>query len=207
MCIWKYLLPILLALYIIYKEGPKPQEQYVKVPRYEGYQNNQPPPDRPDELQFMACHDNRVIPFDNQDVTLLGNNNYKLHKHNIGMPASGVYSSFIDTYGIRNYDEFFHAPICEQPYDFSPIQSLQHRPIPDSTDEDIETIYAEERAIDEYSIRDPHHVYVDPEYIGNQVLYPKHINKIFLQNHHSHNTEIMQHRMDRGLYGNDIKKI
>ena len=59
-----------------------------------------PPPDRPDEIQFMACHDY-------SSNTNLGNNNFKLNSHKIGNPLLGNYSSFLDAYGIRNYDEFF----------------------------------------------------------------------------------------------------
>ena len=35
-----------------------------------------------------------------------------------------MYSSFLNTYGIRNFDEFFHAPICEDEFTFQNINSL-----------------------------------------------------------------------------------
>ena len=73
----------------------------------EGYQNNKPPPDRPDELQFLACSDNNKVNFGNREIEFVGNNNYKLKQRHIGQPLVGTYTSFIDTYGIRNYDEFF----------------------------------------------------------------------------------------------------
>ena len=188
MCIWKYILLFLALLWIIkYENG-------------EGYQNNKPHKDRPHEIQFMACHDN-------SSNGNLGNNNYKLHNHKIGTPLQGVYSTFLDTYGIRNYDEFFHSPICEEEHDFSSIDTLEHRQIPDSqdTDEERKQILDKEKQLDEFYIRDPHYVYHNPKHIENKILYPEEINKIFIKNHHSHDTEIMQHRMDSGLYGNDLE--
>ena len=152
----------------------------------------------------MACHDN-------SSNGNLGNNNYKLHNHKIGTPLQGVYSTFLDTYGIRNYDEFFHSPICEEEHDFSSITALEHREIPDSLDTSLDTleernqIYQKEKQLDEFYIRDPHYVYHNPKHIGNKILYPDEINKVFIKNHHSHDTEIMQHRMDIGLVGNDLE--
>ena len=188
MCIWKYILLILALLYIIkYENG-------------EGYQNNDIPKDRPHEIQFIPCHD-----YSSNDN--LGDNNYKLHNHQIGTPLQGVYSKFLDVYGIRNYDEFFHSPICEKEHDFSSINTLEHREIPDSLDtlEERNQIYDKEKQLDENYVRDPHYVYHNPKHIENKILYPEDINKIFIKNHHSHDTEIMQHRMDSGLYGNDLK--
>ena len=83
----------------------------------EGYINNKSPKDEPDDLQFYACHDYSS----NKN---LGNNNYKLKKHGISEPLQGTYSYFLDIYGIRNYDEIFHAPICESKYNFSDISNL-----------------------------------------------------------------------------------
>jgi hypothetical protein len=187
MRMWKYILPLLLLFFLI-NQG-------------EGYQNNTPPADRPDEIRFKVCHD-----YSSNDN--LGNNNYKLHKHHIGNPLQGTYSSFLDTYDIRNYDEFFHAPLCESEYNFANIQSLDNRLIPDSIDKsvddiyDIYDIYEEEVNLDKVHTRDPNFVYVNPEYIGNKLLYPRHINKIFLKNHKSHDTENLQHRLDSSLYDN-----
>ena len=195
MCIWKYVLLFLALLWIIkYENG-------------EGYQNNKPPKGRPNEIQFIPCHDNSSKDNLGND-NYLGNNNYKLHNHKIGTPLQGVYSTFLDTYGIRNYDEFFHSPICEEEgHDFSSIDTLEHRKIPDSQDtaEERKQIHEKEKLLDKFYIRDPHYVYHNPKHIENKILYPEEINKIFIKNHHSHDTEIMQHRMDSGLYGNDLE--
>ena len=151
MRIWKIFLPILLLLLICNIT--------------EGYQNNMPPPDRPDEIQFMNCHDY-------SSNTNLGNNNFKLNNHKIGNPLSGNYSFFLDAYGIRNYDEFFHAPICEKDdrYNFEAINSLDFREIPDSTDLNKEEIYKEEIELDKFLIKDPNYLYVNPKFISNRII-------------------------------------
>ena len=185
MHIWKLILPILLLLLICNMT--------------EGYQNNNPPPDRPDEIQFIACHDY-------SSNTNLGNNNFKLNSHKIGKPMSGNYSSFLDTYGIRNYDEFFHAPICEKDdtFNFEAVSSLGFREIPDSTDLNKEDIYKEEIELDKFLTKDPTYLFVNPKSIGNKILYPELVNEKYLKSHKTHETETLQHRMDKSLYGNDI---
>ena len=185
MRIWKFILPILL-LFLICNIT-------------EGYQNNMPLPDRPDELHFLPCHD-----YSSKKNS--GNNNYKLINRRIIMPLEGVYSRFLDTYGIRNYDEYFHAPICgkNDKYKFEAIKSLDFREIPDSTDLNKEEIYKEEIELDEFLIKDPNYLYVNPKFIGNKILYPELVNEKYLMSHKSHETETLQHRMDKSLYGNDI---
>lgn len=184
MCIWKFILPILLLILICNIT--------------EGYQNNMPPPNRPDEIQFMTCHDY-------SSSSNLGNNNFKLNSHKIGKPLTGNYSSFLDAYGLRNYDEFFHAPICvNDRYNFEAIKSLDFREIPDSTDLNKEDIYKEEIELDKFLIKDPNYLYVNPKFIGNKILYPELVNKKFLMSHKTHETETLLHRMDKSLYGNDI---
>lgn len=185
MCIWKLIILILLLLFI-----------YNTT---EGYQNNMPPPDRPDELHFIPCHDY-------SSSSNLGNNNYKLINRRIIMPLDGVYSKFIDTYGIRSYDEYFHAPICgkNDRYNFEAINSLGFREIPDSTDLNKEYIYNEEIELDKNGVKDPNYLYVNPKFIGNRLTYPESINEKYLMSHMTHDNETLLHRMDKSLYGNDI---
>ena len=83
----------------------------------EGY-INKPLKDEPDDMQFLACHDYSS----NQN---LGNNNYKLKRHGVSEPLQGTYSYFLDTYKIRDYNEIFHAPICEEEYKFKDIGNLK----------------------------------------------------------------------------------
>ena len=124
----------------------------------EGYFNNQPPTARPDDIQFYACHD-----YSNNDN--LGNNNYKIKKHGIGEPLQGVYSHFLNKYELRNYDEIFHAPICETQYNFTDINELNNREILD--EDDIlrkDEIKEDEAEYDKNGIKDPLYLY------GDQVL-------------------------------------
>lgn len=190
------------------------------INNYEGYQNNtelyqanMPPLNRPHELQFMPCHDyskgsHRGIP-----VELKGTNNYKLEKHHIRNPGTGVYSSFLNTYGIRNFDEFFHAPLCEDEFTFQNINSLGNRMIPldNATqqrlgmNETMDDIIEREKQLDSKGVRNPHYKYVRAGYIGNKLTYPDELTKIMVESHASHNEENLQHRLDDNLYGNDIK--
>ena len=84
---------------------------------------NKPLKDKPDDLQFYACHDYSS----NQN---LGNNNYKIKRHGVVEPQVGAYSSFLDIYKLRNYDEIFHSPICESEYNFKDIQVESFKQLP-----------------------------------------------------------------------------
>ena len=159
----------------------------------EGYQNNQHSLDTPDDLQFYACHDH-------SNTSNLGNNNYKLKKHGISEPLQGTYSYFLDVYGIRNYDEIFHSPICESKYNFSGINNLSSPEILDHTDVlEKDKLLKIEETYDKNSIKDPYYFYGNPNYIGNKITYNKEINELFLSNHRSKDTENMLHRLDRDI--------
>jgi len=144
----------------------------------EGYVN-QPPPNKPDDLQFYACHDYSS----NKN---LGNNNYKLKKHGISEPLQGTYSYFLNTYDIRNYDEIFHAPICEQHNNFRGINNLNTPEILDHEDllkED--ELLKKEEIYDRNAVKDPYYLFGHPSYVGNKLIYSKGINDLFLSNHSS----------------------
>ena len=159
----------------------------------EGYQGNERPQDTPDDLQFYACHDYT-------NTSNLGNNNYKLKKHGISAPLHGPYSNFLDVYGIRNYNEIFHAPICEAKYSFSDLNNLSPPEILDHTDVLVkDTLLKKEELYDKNSIKDPYYLYGNPNYIGNTITYKKKINELFLTNHRSKDTEDMLHRLDKDI--------
>ncbi len=193
------LLLLLLILIINQYGGYERYERYEGYERCEGYQNNKPPPDKPDEILFKACHDYG-------SNNNLGNNNYKLHSHKIGEPLEGNYSDFLNIYNIRNYDEFFHAPICEDHFKFNNISSLDNRLIAldNATLNNLglnitkEEIYENENNLDKINIKDPNYVYVNPKYIGNKLLYSNKINELFLKNHDSHNKDLL-HRLDDNI--------
>ena len=140
---------------------------------------NKPLKDKPDDLQFYACHDYSS----NQN---LGNNNYKIKRHGVVEPQQGAYSSFLDIYNLRNYDEIFHAPLCESENHFKGIQNLntpeilEHR---DASKEESMLKLEEEYEIN--SIKDPFYSYVSPQFIGNKLIYSENATKMFLNTHHS----------------------
>tara|TARA_B100000424_G_C22731592_1_gene396650 strand:+ start:145 stop:687 length:543 start_codon:yes stop_codon:yes gene_type:complete len=154
--------------------------------KHEGYINNKVDPDHPDPTQFYACHDHS-----NKNVRF-GNNNYKVKKHSIKEPQKGPYSAFLDVYDLRNYDEVFHAPICEKKYSFDDIHNLdEFRPIIDHDDAlQEDKLLKEEEELDNNAIKDPFYPYYNPNHIQNKILYSDEINKVFLRNHLSHVEEL-----------------
>lgn len=161
----------------------------------EGYIQNSPPSDRPDDIQFYACHDY-------SSPNNLGNNNYKINYHGIGEPLQGAYSHFLNEYKLRNYDDFFHSPICEHNYVFDttagvspPNEIIDHTNILNQ-----EELLRIQDTYDSKSIKDPHYVYRHPNYIENKLLYSDEINELFIKNHRSHDSENLLHRMDINLY-------
>lgn len=175
------ILVIILVSLLIYKQ--------------EGYQNNTPPGSIPDDIQFKSCHD-----FSNTNN--LGNNNYRIRRHGIGEPLEGVYSHFLNTYNLRNYDEYFHSPICEGNYRFSNTSELTNRLIPDGTDtpEERRELYELEQELDARGLHNPDYLYVNPEFIENKLTYTEGINQMFLKNHRSHDEDNLHHRLDPELY-------
>ena len=162
--------------------------------RIEGYISNQPPKDRPDDLQYYACHDYSS----NQN---LGNNNYKLKHHGIGEPLEGPYSYFLDVYDIRNYDEIFHSPICEKHYTFRNISSVN---TPSEIIEHSDLLKQDkllkiEEEYDKNAVKDPYYLYGNPNYIANRITYSDEINDLFLRNHTSNNEQSLLHRLDHKI--------
>ena len=151
----------------------------------EGFQINRPPQDIPDDMQFISCHD-----YSNNNN--LGNNNYKINRHGISEPLQGPYSYFLNKYKLRNYDEVFHAPICEEEYIFT-NNDLDFLPIIDSQDTNTSELLELEKNIINNGLKDPYYIYRDPKYIGNKLIYDEPINDLFIENHHSHDVENIMH--------------
>jgi len=151
----------------------------------EGY-INKPLKDEPDDLQFYACHDSGTIDFKGLPLSMRGNNNYKLKRHGVGEPLQGAYSYFLDTYKLRNYDEIFHAPVCEGKYNFKDVTNLNMPEILDHDDvvKEEKMLLAEED-YEKNSIKDPYYSYVSPKYIGNKITYNDNTIKMFLDSHRS----------------------
>ena len=166
----------------------------------EGY-INKPNKDKPDDLQFYACHDYNDINIGKQSYTTMGNNNYMLKKHDIGEPQRGAYSYFLDKYKLRNYDEIFHAPICESEYNFRYINNLKQPEILEHSDAGQEKLMLKvEEEYEKNSIKDPFFKYVNPNNIGNTLIYSDNALKMFLNTHISSNEEQLSDRLDSDKY-------
>jgi len=165
------------------------------IPVNEGYQNNKRPSDRPDDLQFYACHDFNPVEFEGELIELKGNNNYKVMHHGIGEPLQGVYSDFLNTYEIRNFEEIFHAPICEGKYNFDTISSVESPTQLLMIENDSEVLDIEED-YDEMGVKDPFYLYGNPRYISNKIMYSDEINELFLNNHRSREDGQWTSRLD-----------
>jgi len=122
-----------------------------------------------------------------------GSNNYKLKKHGVGEPLRGTYSDFLDTYKIRDYEEMFHAPICESDsefkgsehrFNFKHINNINVPEILDHKDvsKEEEMLKIEEE-YEKNSIKDPYYSYVSPQYIGNTLTYSDKTIETFLDTH------------------------
>jgi len=174
----------------------------------EGY-INKPLKDEPDDIQFYPCHDKDKLinKQTGEKFDTMGNNNYIIKRHGVSLPAQGVYSYFLDTYKLRNYDEVFHAPICDtneksftSNYSFKHISNLEPPEIIQQEDTmNLNKLLKEEDEFEENSIKDPHYKYVHPEYIGNKITYSDDVNKLFITVHSSHDEENLLHRLDPGL--------
>ena len=168
---WLFIIVLVLLLLCITKEK-------------EGYQNNDHNADKPDDKQFYACHDySHDIP---------GTTNYKVKSHGIGKPLQGVYSQFLNTYGLRNFDEIFHSPICDGNYRFDNIDDLTVRPIIDATDaKDEEKLVDNEKKLDELGLHNPMYLHGNPQHIGNKITYSDKINELFIKTHHTHDDDVI----------------
>lgn len=150
------------------------------------YERNKTNPNEPDSKQFYACRKEAEAspgyPFKRYP-----NSNFRVKTNMVKAPLKGTFSAFLDVHKIRNYDHFYHAPICEddpgkESYNFETNIDSQFRLIPGAfPEEDINEIYAEELEKDSHDLRNPHYSYSDPEHIQNKILYDDEIQDIFLR--------------------------
>lgn len=159
----------------------------------EGYQNNTPPPDKPDDTQFYACHDY-------SSTNNLGNNNYYVMNNPLPRTMDGNLSDFIEIYGLRSYDAYHRTPICDAHYNFENISDLEFREIPDGLDVEIDDIYELEATLDQNDTRDPNFVYINPEYIQNKLIYDEDTNQLILRFHRSSESQNLNFRLDSDIY-------
>ena len=159
----------------------------LKIKIKESFTNNLVYPDKPDDTQFYACHDYSFIGY--------GNTNYKIIKNKIEPPQHGPYSEFLDEFGFRNYQRFFHAPICgitdendeENKFEFNTDISGFYRPIYDDSDKQFKDQFMElEEMYDKDGLKDPFYNYYNPKGIQNRITFTDELNAIFLDEHNNY---------------------
>lgn len=161
------------------------QENYTNM-NTQIYERNKTNPNEPDSKQFYACRQ-EVESYPGYPFKRYPNSNFRVKTNMVKAPLKGTFSAFLDVHKIRNYDHFYHAPICEddpgkESYDFNTDINSQFRLIPGAfPEEDINVIYEEELEKDSHDLRNPYYSYSDPEYIQNKILYDDEIQNIFLK--------------------------
>lgn len=200
---------LLLFLLLLILFCQKTQENYTNI-NTQIYERNQPRKNKPDSKQFYSCRKEAEAspgyPFERYP-----NSNYRVKTNEVKTPLKGTFSAFLDVHKIRNYNHFYHSPICEddpgkESYNFNTDINSQFRLIPGAfPEENINEIYAEELEKDSHDLRNPHYSYSDPEYIQNKIIYDDNIQEIFLKikrelpKHHEDN----RHLIHDHQYGND----
>tara|TARA_B100001248_G_C27399026_1_gene468296 strand:- start:1549 stop:2172 length:624 start_codon:yes stop_codon:yes gene_type:complete len=178
-----YLLIILLFFLFIFCHNK--QENYKNM-NIQTYEKNQPRKNKPDSKQFYACRQ-EVESSPGYPFERYPNSNYRIKLNEVNAPLKGAFSAFLDVHKIRNYDHFYHSPICEddpgkESYDFNTNIDSAFRLIPGAfPEEDINEIYSEELEKDSHDLRNPYYIYSDPEYIQNKIIYDDKIQDIFLR--------------------------
>ena len=178
-----YLLIILLFLLFLFCHNK--QENYKNM-NIQTYEKNQPRKNKPDSKQFYACRQ-EVESSPGYPFERYPNSNYRIKLNEVNAPLKGAFSAFLDVHKIRNYDHFYHSPICEddpgkESYDFNTNIDSAFRLIPGAfPEEDINEIYSEELEKDSHDLRNPYYIYSDPEYIQNKIIYDDKIQDIFLR--------------------------
>lgn len=200
------LIGLLLFLFFCHKS----QENYTNI-NTQIYERNKTNPNEPDSKQFYACRQ-EVESSPGYPFKRFPNSNFRVKTNEVNAPLKGTFSAFLDVHKIRNYDHFYHSPICEddpgkESYDFNTDINSQFRLIPGAfPEEDINSIYQEELEKDSHDLRNPHYSYSDPEYIQNKILYDDEIQDIFLRikleqaKHHEDSRHLIHEHQYQGTH-------
>jgi len=151
---------------------------------YEGftiYQKNLNTGEYPDKKQFFTVHNHSktTIPDENKELTILGNNNYKLVNNSVKEPQEGPYSAFLDLNDFRTYEHFYHAPITDKSYtsSVSYANQLDYEIIQEEDTNKKELLSIEEE--NDKSIHNPFYLYGHPDN-SSKILYSDKLQDLFL---------------------------
>jgi hypothetical protein len=172
----------LLFFFLVFLLFCQNKENYENI-----YESNKVLPNEPDDKQFYACRQERFQDSPNFPFERYPNSNYRVKVNQVKKPLKGTFSAFLDVNKIRTYDNFYHAPICEddpgkESYDFNTDINSPFRLIPGAfPEEDVNVIYQEELDKDSHDLRNPYYFYGNPKYIQNKILYDDDIQDMFLR--------------------------
>ena len=166
----RYFLFVILLFFIFQIEG------FVNI-----YNHNQNYDHRfPDNTQFFPVANHENITMKEFSGKSLGNNNYQLVRNSIREPQSGVYSAFLDTKKLRNFDHFFHSPITDKEYS-SDLNFKRHYEYEIIQEEDInKTELLEKERINDNLIHNPHFLHGHHQN-NSPILYSKNIQDLLLK--------------------------
>jgi len=164
-----------------------------------GYMKNMSTNEYPDDTVFYACNEkveleecdglneencelNRNCIFNEGmcRAKRFPNTHYRVVNNSIKEPLEGTFSAFLDVYELRNYNHFYHAPICEDTYNFVSDFENQYRQIIQEEDE-IGGLLEEEKELDQKSPKDYKFNYESADYNGNRILYTGELQNKFLE--------------------------
>jgi hypothetical protein len=172
----------LLFFFLVFLLFCQNRENYENI-----YESNKILPNEPDDKQFYACRQERFQDSPDFPFERYPNSNYRVKVNQVKKPLKGTFSAFLDVNKIRTYDNFYHAPICEddpgkESYDFNTDINSPFRLIPGAfPEEDVNVIYQEELDKDSHDLRNPYYFYGNPKYIQNKILYDDDIQDMFLR--------------------------
>lgn len=143
----------------------------------------------PDRTIFYPVANHNIVKIGNNEKELYGNFNYKIVKNTIKEPQHGVYSSFLDVNKLRNYDNFYHAPITDKRFikDFKydrffkddGQEIIQAEDGYDNNSKSKYQIYTENKKIENQDF-DPFDLLAHPEN-NSKILYSDEIQERFLK--------------------------
>ena len=176
---------LILLFFLLFIFCQNTTENYIN-PTTQIYERNLANKDKPDDTQFYGCRQ-EVETSPNYPFKRFPNSNYRVKTNQVSLPLKGAFSAFLDVLKIRNYNHFYHAPICEddpgkESYNFNTDIDSQFRLIPGAfPEEDINALYGIEKEKDSHDLRNPFYYYSDTENIERPILYEPELQDMFLR--------------------------
>lgn len=134
----------------------------------------------PDKNQFYPVHNHNKVKIGNDELMILGNNNYKVINNSVKEPLSGSFSAFLDVNKIRTFDHFFRSPITDKKYGFDVSYERQYEyDIIQNEDNNKKELLRKEKEND-LLINNPYYLYGHPKN-NSKILYSEELQDLFLK--------------------------